>query len=170
MPDPLLKTTFLVDAYNDPVIIKINGRASYLNCASFSDFIDQMIQQGKLNFALDFTDCTGMDSTFLGILASTALRVHKHEMKGEVILCHLSVKNLKLIRNVGLHRVVEIDSEGFPMDFNKRGQDLISSSKDEGKDAKIILQAHESLVQIDDRNLARFQDVISFLKNQVGPS
>ena len=71
MPDPA-KPTFLVDAYADPVLIRIEGRASFVNSGSLKDFFAEMIRQGKRRFVVDFQHCTSMDSTFLGVLAGAA--------------------------------------------------------------------------------------------------
>ena len=37
----------------------------------------------------------------------------------------------------------------------------------EVENARLVLEAHENLVEIDASNRTKFQDVISFLKNQV---
>jgi len=38
---------------------------------------------------------------------------------------------------------------------------------EEVSDAKKVLAAHENLAEADESNVAKFQDVIAFLKNQV---
>ena len=63
---------FLVRAYRDPVEVRINGKANYLNCNAFREFIEKVIADDRNEIVLDFDSCTGMDSTFLGILAGTA--------------------------------------------------------------------------------------------------
>ena len=40
--------TFLVSAYSDPVVVQINGKANYLNCNTFREFIEKMVA-GRLN-------------------------------------------------------------------------------------------------------------------------
>lgn len=47
------------------------------------------------------------------------------------------------------------------------GHVLTSTDKAEVESARMVLQAHENLVEIDESNRTKFQDVISFLKNQV---
>ena len=41
------KPVYLVDAYSDPVLVRIEGRASFQNSACLRDFITEMIQRGK---------------------------------------------------------------------------------------------------------------------------
>jgi MFS superfamily sulfate permease-like transporter len=49
------KPTFLVDAYADPVVVRIEGRACFANSGSLKDFVAEMIRQGKTRFVVDFT-------------------------------------------------------------------------------------------------------------------
>lgn len=156
--------TFLVSAYSDPVVVRINGKANYLNCNSFREFIEQMLGEGRHHFLVDFTDCKGMDSTFLGILAGTALELKKQTPPGEFTLCHLSARNHELIVNLGLQNLLTI-SEG---DGDGALADAFEGLENkEVSDAKNVLRAHENLAAADAENATRFQDVISFLKNQV---
>jgi hypothetical protein len=73
------KPVYLVDAYSDPVVVRIEGRASFLNSACLRDFVNQMLKSGKNRFVIDFLRCTSMDSTFLGVLAGFALELRKSE-------------------------------------------------------------------------------------------
>ena len=157
---------FAVSAYSDPVVMRINGRASYLNSAPASDFFEHMLGRGKRHFVLDFHDCTGVDSTFLGIIAGVALQLREPESKGSMILCRLSRRNLELVRNLGLHRIITVDSGRFAMEFEEPAEHLDEVDHTEIENARMILSAHENLVEADESNRAKFQDVIAFLKNQ----
>ena len=68
---------YLVSAYSDPVVVKVKGKANYLNCNAFREFIETVIAGGSRKLFIDFVDCKGMDSTFLGILAGTAIQLRK---------------------------------------------------------------------------------------------
>ena len=68
MSDPA-QPTYLVNAYSDPVVVKVRGKANYLNCNAFREFTETVITGGCRKLFIDFVDCRGMDSTFLGILA-----------------------------------------------------------------------------------------------------
>ncbi len=86
MSDPA-KPVFLVDAYADPVVVRIEGRASFLNSAAVKDFFTAMIGQGKTRFAVDFKGCASMDSTFLGVLAGAAIQLRKLTPPGARASC-----------------------------------------------------------------------------------
>jgi len=167
---PKEEPQFLVNPYDDPVIVKVLGKASFLNSAPVKDLFDRLVKRGKSRFVIDFEKCTGMDSTFLGILAGLGIGLMKTDPPGSVVLCRLGERNLELIENFGLHRLLAVDS-GDPGQAcaDSESFDQISSADklSEVENARMVLQAHENLVSIDESNKTKFQDVIAFLKNQV---
>jgi anti-sigma B factor antagonist len=165
MPDA--KPTFLVDAYSDPILVRVEGRASFQNSACLHDFLEEMIRQGKSRFVLDFQNCASMDSTFLGVMAGAALELRKKTPPGSLVIVRASQRNLELIRNLGLHRLVSVDAGNFPMNFGSDATALHSGDRTELEHARLVLQAHENLVTTDESNRAKFQDVLTFLKNRV---
>jgi anti-anti-sigma regulatory factor len=159
---------YLVLATTDPVVLAINGRASYLNCAPVAQFFDKMLKQGRKRFILDFNRCTGMDSTFLGVITGTAFEARKGEPPGGLTLMGLSPRNLELVRNLGLHRLVTVDCGEYPMNFSANQTRALTPASDQQElaNAKLILKAHENLVAADPANKEKFQDVLAFLKGQ----
>lgn len=161
---------FLVNPHAEPVAVRIQGRANYLNSGPLGDFFRRLTASGTKSFVLDFQNCTAVDSTFLGILAGAALELRRQSPPGKMRLCRLSPRNLELVRNLGLHRILEVESGDFPMDFGQGTQALAppASPIDERASARMILHAHEHLVEAEGANRARFQDVITFLKSELG--
>jgi anti-anti-sigma regulatory factor len=158
---------YLVDPYSDPVLVKIRGRASFLNSQLIRDFLQHTIREGKRRFAVDFAECTGMDSTFLGVLAGTALELRKAVPAGSFVFCRLGPRNMELVRNLGLHRLATVDAGGAPLPGKATATALEGPGQGEIENARLCLEAHENLVQVDEENRRKFQDVISFLKGRV---
>lgn len=159
---------FLVDPSSDPVAVRVQGRASFQNSPSLHDFLTAMMDGGRIRFVLDFRDCTSMDSTFLGVLAGAALKLRKLPKRGSLVLCRLSGRNLELVRNLGLDRLLTIDggSEGCVPDAPATALPT-GPVLSELEQARLVLQAHEDLVTVDESNRAKFQDVLGFLKDRV---
>lgn len=167
MPE-IPKPAFLVNAYTDPVLVRVQGRASFTNSGSLKDFFTEMIRQGKTRFVLDFQQCASMDSTFLGVLAGAALQVRRLTPPGTLTLVRVGDRNLELIRNLGLHRLATVDAGDFELSFDGGGAQMLSEEKkSEIESAKLVLEAHENLVSADSANAAKFQDVLAFLRNRV---
>jgi anti-anti-sigma factor len=161
------KPVYLVDAYSDPVVVRIDGRASFQNSAGLKDFVGEMIRQHKARFVFDFQHCASMDSTFLGVLAGAALELRK--AGGKLIVSRAGQRNLELIRNLGLHRLLTVDAGDYEMSFTKCDQPLTNPERSELEQARLVLEAHENLVAADESNRTKFQDVLLFLKNRVEP-
>lgn len=166
------KPVYLVDAYSDPVVIRVEGRASFQNSASVHDFIAECIRQGKSRFVVDFQRCESMDSTFLGVLAGAAMQLRKAAAPAQggtssLVLARMSQRNLELARNLGLHHLTTIDCGDFPMNFGAPNVPLSAKAMTELEHAKLALEAHENLLAADEGNRTKFQDVLAFLKNRV---
>ena len=164
MSEPL-PPTFLVSAYSDPVVVQIHGKANYLNCNTFREFIEGMVSAGKAHIVLDFENCRGMDSTFLGILAGTALDLRKQTPPGLLIICKLGERNHELVSNLGLQNILTIGED--LQDCADHSAEFSPLKDMEISIAKNVLAAHENLIKVDSANAAKFQDVIAFLKNQI---
>jgi anti-anti-sigma regulatory factor len=169
MPEAAAKPVFLVDAFASPVLIKIDGRASFMNCSCLRDFFAEMIKQGKTKFVVDFRQCSSMDSTFLGVLAGAALELRKLSPPGSLIVSRVGPRNLELLRNLGLHRLMTVDTGAAePVADREAGQALVCAApRSELENARMVLEAHENLVSADADNRGKFQDVLAFLKTRV---
>lgn len=161
------KPTFLVDASSDPVAVRIDGRASFQNSSALNDFFKEVIASGKTRFVMDFAGCTSMDSTFLGVLAGLALQLRKQNPPGSLVLCRLAARNLELVNNLGLHRLLTVDTQTTDLQVNPSAALEVVPEKDEVASARMVLAAHENLVAADEANRAKFQDVLAFLKTRI---
>jgi anti-sigma B factor antagonist len=167
MPETISKPVYLVDAYSDPVVVRVEGRASFQNSGCLRDFIMEMLARGKTRFVLDFQRCASMDSTFLGVLAGAAIELRKTAPGGSIVVTRVGHRNLELMRNLGLHRLLTIDAGDFPLSFKKCATPLEDKTVSDVDNARMILEAHESLVNADEANRSKFQDVLAFLRNRV---
>ena len=161
------KPTFLVDTASDPVAIRIEGRASFQNSPCLNEFFNALVAQGRTRFVMDFQNCTSMDSTFLGVLAGAALQMRRLKSPGSLVLCRLGERNLELVRNLGLHRLLTVDMETSGVRSTSFAALPNIPVQGELENARMVLAAHENLVAVDEANRAKFQDVLSFLKSRV---
>jgi anti-anti-sigma factor len=170
MPE-VANPSFLINADSDPVIVRIEGRASFQNSSSLQDFMGEMLRRGKTRYVIDFAHCSSMDSTFLGVLAGVALELRKLGPAGSLVCCRVAPRNLELIRNLGLHRLMTVDTDentACAAELSQPVKALAAGGKlDELANARMVLAAHENLITADAENLVKFQDVLSFLKGRL---
>lgn len=151
---------------SEPVAIRVEGKASFKNCGSIKDFITRMIDEGKLNFVVDFEACSGMDSTFLGVIAGSALRLRKTDPRGSLVLTHLNERNDELVHNLGLNRLLTVDN-GQSVSSENTASLKTTTVSDEIAAARQVLESHRSLVEAEGKNEAKFRDVIEFCQDQI---
>ncbi|MGF1451107.1 MAG: STAS domain-containing protein [Opitutales bacterium] len=144
--------------------VKIIGRATHLNCRPVGRFLRLALNRGVERLYVDFAECQGMDSTFLGMIASSAMQARGSQCKPRIILTRLGDRNFQLIRNLGIGPLVETSAEAPPkMETLEDQLEAESSAKSD------ILEAHESLVAADEANREKFENVLTFLRKEVDP-
>ena len=158
--------TFRVDVSSRPIVVRISGRANFLNCSPLRSFFRSMMDKGHTDFVLDFSQCEGMDSTFLGILAGVAIETQRGDPKGNITLSGLGERNLELVRNLGLHRIVSIKEEAVTGDLSDDSKGLAEENLTEEEKKEMLINAHEDLGKVDEANINKFQDLLTFLKNE----
>ncbi len=146
------------------VFVKVLNKASYLNCEPMRKFFDEQNERGCNNFIIDFQSCSSMDSTFLGILVSVAIKVRKSAEGGSFTLLNLRGRNLETVCNLGIHQIADISSD----EVNDVGELENLSSKPSNLNANVhtIYKAHKALMSLNEKNLRVFSDVVSYLEQK----
>lgn len=162
------EATYLVDVKSDPIVLKVIGRANYLNAHPVSEFLKKMMAAGHTHFAINLEECQLMDSTFLGIITGFATRLMKKNPDLRVTIYKVSERNLELLENMGLHRVFNIESKDIIINYPQESQksNLSPLCASDMMQADLILEAHKELMRLNQANKDRFKDVVAFLKEE----
>ena len=152
-------TKYLVRVCAETAFLAVVGKAGYLNCRNAERFFVSSIDGGCSKIVVQLRECTGMDSTFLGMVAGAAIRLRK--FGGNLSLAGLNERNSELIENLGLGKIVTI-IDAPSQAATSQEQLSATNATTEG-----ILAAHENLVAADASNLSKFEDVITFLKKEM---
>jgi anti-sigma B factor antagonist len=159
---------FLVNTHADPVIVRINGRANYLNTGPLREFFSTMIAQGRTHIAVDFRNCLSVDSTFLGIVAGAALELADFDPPGEMVLSSLGPRNMEVVRNLGLGKIATV-VDALEIEKPGEGEKSLGADRiDKDERVRMIVEAHKKLIKCDESNAERFQDVIAFMQKRSG--
>ena len=118
---------------------------------------------------MDLNSCSVMDSTFMGTLAGIALRLREFG-NGGLVVRNANQRNADLLENLGLNNLFEIESKGS----SAKSENHLEAapleprdSTDRSDQAACMIEAHEALVDADPENLARFKDVLEYLKQDL---
>jgi len=163
-----------VSAQNNEVHVRVIGRGTFQNGQPLRRYASEMIERGKGEFVVDLSRCQGMDSTFLGVLAGIGLRLAQTPKPGKVHIIHINARNMELLQTLGLDRLFTLAGKEplLPRDedFQKLpDSDIAELAKPLSKHdtADLMLEAHDSLIRADQRNLAKFKDLTQFLRENV---
>jgi anti-anti-sigma regulatory factor len=174
----------LVARSADLGFVKVVGRGSFQNSGCLKAFYQQLLKEGVGRFVVDLDACTYLDSTFLGILLGLGLKL-KDAGNGLLHILNANPRNLELLRNLGLDRLIHIEgsggvSGGASGNGTGVGPGNLSGVEEENlkempcpvptraEAAPTILEAHVNLMEFDPRNVPKFKDVVEFLREDLG--
>jgi anti-sigma B factor antagonist len=150
------------------VWVKVEGRGSFLNSGNLKEFAREMLDRGYREFVVDLADCGMMDSTFMGTMASVALRLRELG-QGHLHIVHCGNRSQELLSGLGLDQIFDIHGNGArPPECEAIDQTSRGSSEARKKEqAETMLEAHEALCEVAPENRLRFKDVLDFLKQDL---
>lgn len=160
-PDNL--TAAEVDSH---VYICIHGRGNFRSSPTLKSYVKQKIDNpATTHILLDMSDCDGMDSTFMGVLAGLACiaKTHPHLT---FQLTHLSAKNEALLITLGVNRVLDyhLASDCTSPSPSRAPQLELPIEADIKSAAQTSLEAHQQLADLTPENQLEFKSVIELLQ------
>ncbi len=160
------------------VWIKPVGRATFKIAPALKRFCMSVISKGTREIFFDMSDCSTMDSTFMGVIAGIAIwPVDEGEETVRTVLVHLTPRVHGMLSSLGLERIVTCYDEGetppdIPADMDSE-MEAVSETGDggaaeqESERLHTMKQAHMDLVHADAANEARFCDVLTYLDDEI---
>lgn len=150
------------------VWVKVEGRGSFLNSGNLKEFSREMLDRGYREFVVDLEDCAMMDSTFMGTMASVALRL-KELGRGHLHIVHCGNRSQQLLSGLGLDQIFDIHRDGNSAPECEalgasRNQTLDSRKQEQ---TETMIEAHEALCEAAPENIFRFKDVLDFLRQDL---
>ncbi len=142
----------------------MEGKGSFLNSGGMKEFAKEMTNRGHREFVIDLRNCPVMDSTFMGTMAGIALRLRELG-QGALHVVNLNERNGDLLRNLGLDQLFSLDLCPTETDVAQKPLEACDDGKKDR--AETMLDAHENLVEADEKNRLKFKDVLDYLKQDL---
>ena len=101
----IVDSSIQVGVSGPTVWVKVEGKGSFLNSGNLKEFSREMLDRGYREFVVDLADCAMMDSTFMGTMASVALRLkelghgHLHIVVTFELLQHVFAHGKAVVRH-----------------------------------------------------------------------
>ena len=146
------------------VFVRVHGLGSMNNCLCLRDFVEELLQAGRSFLVIDLTDCTGMDSTFMGLIAGAAAFEQGESTVG-VAVVNANDALVGLLKSVGLMELVFVEPEPFEvpaLEFQR-----LEEPASEDERLALVRSAHEHLIKICDENERLFGPLVRTLEKEM---
>jgi anti-anti-sigma factor len=140
------------------VYVRAEGLANMKTAPALHNFLQRARSEGVTSVYIDLSGCTGMDSTFMGLLVGTSQLFS--DAGGRLAVVKPNELCLRLLRMLGVDEVVTVVSDvevptAEYVDIEGDG------SVDHTTRAALMRKAHQDLASLNDGNKAKFS---AFLK------
>ena len=131
------------------------------------------LQEGERCVVIDLHACTGMDSTFMGMLAGLSLRLSKQSSGGRLEIAGASEKNVSSLEDLGLNALMDINPAAAswaaaPDDIRARLQPWTGATLNVRARSQEVLEAHKILSATSEENAEKFENVVQLLEKELG--
>lgn len=152
----------LVAEHEGIFLVKMVGDVRLTLCSTIDDFFEKMFSNPAfLAVTIDVTEADGIDSTSLGLLAKLALQA---KLRFQLIPSILSTNpNItRLLESMGFNKVFDIRKQPLNCadDF---GELPVIACNEEDARCK-ILEAHQVLMGMNEKNHATFSELVTALE------
>ena len=148
------------------IYVRVKGLASMTNCLCVRDFIENMLDEGRRIIVMDLTECTGMDSTFMGVLAGAATYPRDTgTAKIGLAVINADASLVKLLNSVGLNELVLINPRHIETP-DVEYYHLAAQGSEEERVA-LVHHAHQHLLKASKQNERLFGDLVHVLEAEM---
>jgi len=148
--------------------IRIEGRGTFQVSPPVKEVVEKEMGEGRSQFVIDLQECSGMDSTFMGMMAGVGMRLRK-KGSGKLSIVGTNEKIRESLDELGLSYLMEIEpKEGPWIDQidEVRGSLHPLGGAASGGNEEHILESHENLCDADESNVERFKTVLEVMKSE----
>lgn len=142
--------------------IRLIGRATFAISQSLRSCALRGLESRRPHIHIDLSECESMDSTIMGVLGMIGLRAKQYGLQVEIVNANDRLK--KMLGSLGVGRLFRYTHS---TDNRVDWQALCQTEADASATEQTMLDAHETLMELDDENIPRFQDVVDYLKKDL---
>jgi anti-sigma B factor antagonist len=149
--------------------IRCEGKGSFLNSPLLKQIGIARIAAGDRCLVVDLAACTGMDSTFMGILAGLSTRLAAHE-GGVLQIAEPGARNRRSLEDLGLDFMMEIDppvnlwgTQLATIRSDLKPEQIRAAAVSLVQRTEHVLEAHQTLSQANEKNAQTFATVVTHL-------
>ncbi|KKO46802.1 anti-anti-sigma factor [Arsukibacterium ikkense] len=150
---------------------KLCGELRYTNASGMDDLIERLFSDATpcSQVVIDLNQATFIDSTYIGLLASLARYCQQQQLPKPTLFSTQSEIN-DLLFGLCLDQAFQIIQQPTHLAPGNVPADMTSiaaQSYSEQEQGRMILRAHQALLDLNDKNKAEFQPLVDLLRQQL---
>lgn len=157
-------TSYLVARLGKTVFVRSVGLANMKNAPMLDSFLREELARGASLVCVDLSTCSGMDSTFMGLLVGFSQELVR--VDGRLVVVNPTAQNLKLLDMLGVSEVLAVvmQADSAELEFV-----VIPASPAVSplQRLEIIRRAHQHLADLNTSNEAKFTAFIQALEGDL---
>jgi len=161
---PLIGTRLVSAREDGCILVGVVGSGTWRESRQLMNLFESSRGGEDVRIIIDFSHCTHLDSTFLGVLHNLCSESEK-EPGVEIQIQNLPRPLLKEMSELGLTGVL-LHFRSHPRSLPESMTAVPSETASGAEMGGFVLRAHEALVQADPRNADRFSAVLELLRRQ----
>lgn len=154
-------SSYQVARLGSTVFVRSVGLANMKNAPMLDSFLREVIRQGVLLVCVDLSSCSGMDSTFMGLLVGFSQELS--EVKGRLVVVNPTEQNQRLLDMLGVSEVLPVVAHSSPGELEFvviPASPLVSPLQR----LEIIQRAHQHLIELNQTNVKKFSAFLEMLE------
>ncbi|MBQ9338302.1 MAG: STAS domain-containing protein [Lentisphaeria bacterium] len=153
----------IVSGGGERYAVKAVGRATFECVAPLRALAKELDTAEFKQVDVDLADCQGMDSTYMGVLAMIALRAKK--INASVSIYNASELAKTQLFGLGLKKLFRF-TEGT-VEMGAQTAPAAEAPVDKITHATTVLEAHKTLMDVDQENVEKFEKVVDFVQKDL---
>lgn len=148
--------------------VRITGQAKFTSATDFKNLLAQLQKDGCTEIILDLTECSLMDSTFLGVMTAAARRFEAARREGRPCvlgLYHPTERVMESLENLDVLRLFTVLNDRPQLGAFQRVE---QGNTTRGEMNRTCFEAHETLMKTNPENERRFRDAAEFFRKNLG--
>ena len=154
-------SSYQVARLGSTVFVRSVGLANMKNAPMLDSFLREVIRHGALLVCVDLSSCSGMDSTFMGLLVGFSQELS--EVKGRLVVVNPTEQNQRLLDMLGVSEVLPVVAQSSPTELEFvviPASPMVSPLQR----LEIIQRAHQHLVELNQTNVTKFSAFLEMLE------
>ena len=144
--------------------VKIIGRATFSMAPDFKSFVEKQMELKLQDVWLDLKKCESLDSTFIGVITNLTIKYSENSVT-HLKLLNLSEHLIKILKTLGLLNVLTISNSKSEEEISF--EDVKKTDNSKKNIALTMLEAHEMLSSLNEKNALEFKNVVEYLRKEV---